>query len=222
MDEQTIHPFELAGLGKAPFRYDGMEEKVHNNGDGTTKAGGSCQYCWTGIRWCFWIKSSDGKRFYVGSDCVAKLGRADNKLISEVNRAIALKKREKKQAERAAKWAAACLKRDQTLAAERAANGGLTNAEVEAKKRAEADAIRYAEVKQKNGWLIDVLLELPRDFGFVDDMIEKLGKYPLKSMSDRQKAVLCKIYAKQVSGKSRGKAFDEACNGFDLKAEEIL
>jgi len=70
------HPFEKAGLGKAPFSCTGVSENVWDNGDGTTKAGGCCDYCGTGIRWEFWIKGSvaGAKQFKVGCDCVAKTG----------------------------------------------------------------------------------------------------------------------------------------------------
>jgi hypothetical protein len=70
------HPFEKAGLGKAPFSCTGVSENVWDNGDGTTKAGGVCDYCGTGIRWEFWIKGSiaGAKQFKVGCDCVAKTG----------------------------------------------------------------------------------------------------------------------------------------------------
>jgi hypothetical protein len=70
------HPFEKAGLGKAPFSCTGVSENVWDNGDGTTKGGGVCDYCGTGIRWEFWIKGSiaGAKQFKVGCDCVAKTG----------------------------------------------------------------------------------------------------------------------------------------------------
>ena len=70
------HPFEKSGLGKAPFSCTHVTENVWDNGDGTTKAGGFCDYCGTGIRWEFWIKGSiaGAKQFKVGCDCVAKTG----------------------------------------------------------------------------------------------------------------------------------------------------
>lgn len=70
------HPFEKSGLGKAPFSCTHVTENVWENGDGTTKAGGVCDYCGTGIRWEFWIKGSiaGAKQFKVGCDCVAKIG----------------------------------------------------------------------------------------------------------------------------------------------------
>jgi hypothetical protein len=71
------HPFEKAGLGKAPFSCTGVSENVFTLPDGTSKAGGCCDYCGTGIRWEFWIKGSvaGARQFKVGCDCVAKTGR---------------------------------------------------------------------------------------------------------------------------------------------------
>jgi hypothetical protein len=70
------HPFEKTGLGKAPFSCTHVTENVFALPDGTTKAGGCCDYCGTGIRWEFWIKGSvaGAKQFKVGCDCVAKTG----------------------------------------------------------------------------------------------------------------------------------------------------
>lgn len=65
------HPFERAGLGKPPYKYGGTEEKVFKAGP-VIKAGSSCDYCATAIRWCYWFTGSDGKRFKVGSDCALK------------------------------------------------------------------------------------------------------------------------------------------------------
>lgn len=70
------HPFEKTGLGKAPFSCTHVTENVFALPDGTTKAGGCCDYCGTGIRWEFWIKGSvaGARQFKVGCDCVAKTG----------------------------------------------------------------------------------------------------------------------------------------------------
>lgn len=68
------HAFELAGLGLAPFRFVGASENVITYPDGTQKAGGSCDYCGTGIRTECWVKSSDGKQFKVGCNCIEKVG----------------------------------------------------------------------------------------------------------------------------------------------------
>jgi hypothetical protein len=61
----SVHVFERAGLGKAPYSYLGIE-----------KESTSCQFCGTGIIFKFWLRSADGKRFFVGSDCIFKSGDA--------------------------------------------------------------------------------------------------------------------------------------------------
>ena len=105
------HVFERAQLGVGPFRFLGMEEKAIYYPDGTSQAAGTCHYCGTGIRYCYWIGSADGRKFYVGSDCVAHLG--DTKLVAVVmsaerkrKNALAAKRRdEKRKAEREAQAA---------------------------------------------------------------------------------------------------------------------
>ena len=71
------HVFESAGLGAAPFRLMGCEEKhFQAHPDAPKQAGGSCDYCGHAIVLFCHIKSADGRRFKVGSDCVAKAGDA--------------------------------------------------------------------------------------------------------------------------------------------------
>ena len=69
-----MHPFQKSGLGTAPFRCIGVQENVYVSG-GHSQAGGSCDYCGTGIRWEFLIASNDGRQFKVGCDCVEKTYR---------------------------------------------------------------------------------------------------------------------------------------------------
>jgi hypothetical protein len=86
----NLHPFERAGLGKAPFRFVGIESQDLAYGqvclnreefDRTgillsTKPGGTCAYCGASILVMFNVESSDGQRFHVGCDCVEKCARA--------------------------------------------------------------------------------------------------------------------------------------------------
>lgn len=85
MTTPTMHPFEEAGLGAAPFRCVGVSRRVGpitlENGTQVGAPGqpmGSCAYCGTGIADCYHIRSADGKRFVVGCDCVLKISRKDN------------------------------------------------------------------------------------------------------------------------------------------------
>ena len=87
--QESVHQFETAGLGKAPFRYVGFREvrgpikELDKNGRPTGAEIGSpgqpmgtCKFCGQGIAICCEIVSADGKRFIVGSDCVEKTGDA--------------------------------------------------------------------------------------------------------------------------------------------------
>jgi len=113
--ERPVHPFERAGLGKAPFRYAGMEcqdlcygEAILNRAEYertgirlTTKPGGTCAYCGTYIIAMFNIASADGKRFHVGSDCVAKIATDDAALAAKVETAAKKAARSRRHAREA-------------------------------------------------------------------------------------------------------------------------
>ena len=74
MSEQAAHKFESAGLGKAPFRFIGYEHKTYQaHPSAPVQVGGSCDYCGQGISNMYHVKSADGNRFKVGSDCIAKV-----------------------------------------------------------------------------------------------------------------------------------------------------
>ena len=71
------HVFERAGLGKPPFRYAGMRECKYQACVGApVQPGASCDYCGQGIMYACDIRSSDGRMFKVGCDCVARTGDA--------------------------------------------------------------------------------------------------------------------------------------------------
>lgn len=106
--EHELHRFEKAGLGKAPFRIIGHEEKRGpidlGNGMTTGSPGqpmGTCDFCGTGIMDCFRIASSDGKTFIVGSVCVGKTG--DKGLIKIVKTEISRKRTAQRHAREAEK-----------------------------------------------------------------------------------------------------------------------
>ncbi len=82
-----IHPFEKAGLGKAPFQFVGITENWYSVAPDHKQPGGSCDYCGTGIAYEFGIQSVDGKVSKVGCDCIRKLDRADNRLVAAAERA---------------------------------------------------------------------------------------------------------------------------------------
>lgn len=91
-------------MGQAPFRVIGVEEKVFRAFPGDTgKAGGTCDFCGTGIRWVYTIESADGKRWGIGCDCVRHVGDSGLKRqATEMQRGIDRKNRMKKAIEKAA------------------------------------------------------------------------------------------------------------------------
>lgn len=70
----AVHRFEAAGLGKGPFRYQGCFR---------SKDLTSCHHCSTAIRIVHLIKSSDGRVFRVGSDCVEYLFDGYGSIVSD-------------------------------------------------------------------------------------------------------------------------------------------
>ncbi len=212
-----IHPFEVAGLGLAPFRFSGMSEKVYVACPGApVQAAGSCDYCGTGIRYCCHVVSSDGKAFIVGCDCVRKLNREDNAMVSEMERALAKLEREKRDAERRAEWERRRLEQEAEWQAQRERNGGLTDFEVADRERLAREKAVANQFIAKNGWLIDVLNRVRYSSDFIDGMLQELHRREASSLSGRCRGILRDIYAKTASGKSRNsKAFKAAEEEFE-------
>lgn len=108
-----IHLFEQAGLGKAPFRFVGLEtaadraaiqtERASAGQTFTTNYATSCDYCGQGIQNAYRVESADGKTFKVGCDCIRKTGDVGlRRVISEEE---SRKRRAKKNERRAREWA---------------------------------------------------------------------------------------------------------------------
>lgn len=69
------HKFEEAGLGQAPYDFIQVVDKVYQACQGAPiQPGSSCDYCGTGIRYEYWLRSADAREFKVGCDCVLKVG----------------------------------------------------------------------------------------------------------------------------------------------------
>lgn len=99
-----IHAFEIAGLGKGPFKFNGVSQKIFKaTHDSPGKPGGSCAFCGTGITDCCHVESSDGKQFIVGSTCINKVG--DVGLRSATKKAMNKIKTEQRQIREAKKIA---------------------------------------------------------------------------------------------------------------------
>lgn len=102
--QTVVHTFELAGLGKAPFKLVAVQESKHQpHPDAPAKAGSTCEYCSRAIMEVCVIQDINGKRFKVGSNCVKKTG--DFGLVDTVKRAANRMKRTA-QAERDSIFAA--------------------------------------------------------------------------------------------------------------------
>jgi hypothetical protein len=101
-----VHKFELAGMGKAPYRYTGMTKSVYQAcPDAPVQPGSTCDYCGTGIMYVFGLLSSDGKRSKVGCDCIFKSD--DSGLRKAIARDKAKHDREVRQARATKKLAEA-------------------------------------------------------------------------------------------------------------------
>lgn len=209
--EKTMHPFEANGLGQAPFVYVGCFEKMYSAGPGHSQPAGTCDFCGRGIRYCYQIHSHDGKNFVVGSECVRKLGRADNELLHAIERDIAKRGKERREADRKAKWEARWAATNAVLQSQRDRNGGFTDSELLERKRLEEEARKKEEWKNKNGWLISVLN--PQG-DFEGSMIDRLLQGPVNGLSDRCVSILVNIYGKRTGGRGGSKKYDAAVEEF--------
>jgi len=117
MTSELIHPFEAAGLGKAPFRFDGLTENVYSVTPGHSQPGGVCKFCGHSIRYEFWVVSTDGKRFDVGSECIRKIEAKGSLLRNAAEREFRNQKREIKHQQLMDRVSVvtAALEQDETL-----------------------------------------------------------------------------------------------------------
>lgn len=173
---ETVHPFEAAGLGKAPFRFIGMiRQDIHETADGgeevrveidgitfSTKPGGSCAYCGTYIKNMYEIESADRIRFHVGCDCVHKTTPAKSEL------AVAVKAAEKEHTK--------------ALATARKAK---RNAAREAARKAEREA-RRAAAEDTHGELLQLLDWAGTTQPAFAEMAESLRSGEVASLTQRQ------------------------------------
>lgn len=208
-----LHPFEQAGLGKAPFRYLGSGEKRTNSG----QPAGTCEYCSRGILTCCVIGSADGKTFVVGCDCVRKVFGPTNRVLTDMERDIARANLEKRRAKAEAKRQAALEAYQAKLAEQRVRNGGPTDAELQAQRdeaERQATTDRYSAA---NAWLLQ---HIEADNGFfVSEMARELQTRLAGELSDRQLEVLRDVYAKK-HGRKNSDAWKAARDTFDTQVGE--
>lgn len=105
----TVHCFERAGLGRAPFRcvgfYESKFQAVPGDPNCPVQPGTSCDYCGQGIMYVARIKDADGREFKVGCDCVARTGDAGLRKVIDAK--VAARRREASHRNADAKIAAA-------------------------------------------------------------------------------------------------------------------
>jgi hypothetical protein len=190
----TIHAFEERGLGKAPFTF------VREIDSGSIKAGHTCDFCGTGIRYLEQIKSADGKVFHVGCECVCKTG--DKGLVDTVKRAI-------RKARAQARYEKQRAESERLMAEQRERNGGKTDWEVKEAARVKAEQEAIAKCTAENQWLIDVLTANSSVSGWKSSMIYDLKRHPVSWFSDRNQSIFADMYARQF-GRANSKAYDTA------------
>lgn len=109
---EAIHIFESAGLGRAPFRFVGVQTnddravqqraREANGQTFTTNYCTSCDFCSQAICNAFLVESADGKRFKVGCDCIKKTG--DKGLLRVVKDEESRKRRAATAKRNKSKW----------------------------------------------------------------------------------------------------------------------
>lgn len=96
-DYALSHPLERAGLGKPPYRLLGVtQEKFQAHPDAPVQVGASCDFCGQGIIDTYWCISADGKRFKLGSDCIAKVYKKKDQRGDPLYQAVLKSKADKR------------------------------------------------------------------------------------------------------------------------------
>ena len=202
MATQMQHKFEIAGLGVYPFRCTGITERVISYPDGTSQPSGTCDYCGNGIKYCCVIRDANGKTFEVGTDCVNKTD--DRGLVD----AVKLAQREKKAAERRAKWEAEYNSPERVAERERyAAEQSARKAKIEAER---------AIVASNQAWLIEMLAAQNGDF--CQSIARELTTRRFETLSPRVREIVAEIYGKQY-GRRGSKAYEAAIEEFEIKTQ---
>lgn len=212
-----IHTFQDRGLGEAPYAWKQVvslpspslgesNPTAYNNAlsdvmDIAQWYGvnlGACHYCGTSLMVNHIIGDRHGRHYVVGSECVKKTGDAG--LIDKVK----LAERRRRAALKAKAQGAA---RERELEAQRERNGGLTDWQLEQRRRDQL----AAELEEHNRWYIEALAPAATWSDFVQSMLSELKRVRFETLTPRQHEALADIYAKHICGHRRGsKAYDTA------------
>lgn len=232
-DTILTHLWQEQGLGTAPF--DAVcvialpsPTLAEHNPSGYTNAMvaageearafgvalGVCNSCGMGLVNNVVIRDAHRKHFVVGCDCARKTN--DARLMSRVEYLEKKRKRAVRAAQREQQWQERAAKIAAEEAAQRERNGGLTDAELQAQRRAEEERTQEAACKAANRWLLEVL-HRANSSDFVESTIYHLSRKPLADLSHRCHDVLAEIYAKHA-GRRGSKAYLAAFDEFWAKA----
>ena len=212
-----IAPFRFVGIWSAPSKALLEANPEAYNAQLRSKpecCHFSCDHCGTGISNHCIIVDATGKRFAVGTDCVAKT--AHTEVVSAVKLALKKKAKIARDAQRKAEQAARQAAYDAELQAQRDANGGLTDSEVAHKK---AYAARKEQLARTNAIVAPVVNALDAaggDFCFSIAQGYRNGYAP----QGRAKDIVIEIVAKQ-SGRKGSAAYDAALDGAAKLVESI-
>jgi hypothetical protein len=217
------HPFELAGMGTGPFRFVGVvsipsKSLAEHNPDSYNNAlaalprdliggCGTCYNCGMAITHVCIVRNSNGQKYGIGSDCVAKTG--DAYLGDKAKVAVARLQRQQRRERAQAKRDAAHKAFLGTVCNE----AGETNQERINREMAEQAAAHQAKrqaLADKWGFLAPYLSGPVG--GFCDSI--KQGFRNGYEPSPRAIAILGEIYAKH-SGRYGSKAYEAALEEFN-------
>ena len=232
------HLWQEQGLGVAPFRfitcisipskalceanpnaYNGQMAEAHHSAEGFGVHLCTCYSCGMSLNHNYVIRDKNGKHFVVGSDCVGKT--YDAKLIAEVELAEKRRLAAVREAKRLADAAEYARLHQLNLAAQRQANGGLTDSELLQQKQLDERLAKEAAMHDRNRWLITVINAVPYHSDFLISMRESLSRVTVKELPEKCRNILADVYAKQITdGAKRGsKKYDTACDEFFTKLE---
>lgn len=218
--EMGVAPYRLVGVWSAPSTSVLEVNPTAYNlamASAPRSCRGTCDHCGTGIIHHFIIRDSRRNDFVVGSSCVEKVGDAKlMKACEAKQREMAKAKREaKREAEMQARHAAAMAELD----AQRARNGGLTDAEVAQQEREQAEQARQDQREEAAEYFIVALEENDTDFARSVARDLRNGSLPYGG----GKKILIKIATKYHSGASRvnSKAYDAELDKADVAFEGL-
>lgn len=234
----SIHLFENAGLGKAPFRcvsfiqlpsvslaehnpsgYNNAMNNATQIAKGYNIKLGSCDYCGMALMNHFVIKSADKKFFTVGCECVRKTN--DSGLRDKVKLLQRQKAKAEREKKRQEKHKIAMAEREAKEEQERIKNGGLTNYELNQIHQKAIDFDKFLSVQPYNEFIYPVLEEKAEYSGFCDSILHdlKAGK-KISDLPQRALDIISDIYAKSY-GRRNSKKYNDAYDDFWEKIKAI-